>query len=184
MEGKKVLLILANGNEEVEAFTPVDILRRAGIEVTVAGLDSLTVTSAHNVTITADTILEECNANDYDGIILPGGMPGTLNLLESSKVITLLQEFYAANKLCAAICAAPRVLDKANILTNHSYTCFPGAEEHVKSGTHQNTEVVVDKNIITGKAVGAVFPFSLSLVEYLLGSKKRKAIAQTIHYYN
>ncbi len=178
---KKVLLILAQGHEEVEAVTQVDLLRRANIEVTVAGLGSTEITGAHNITIKADILLEEFSG-DIDGVILPGGMPGTTWLAESETVLNIVRNANEKGFLCAAICAAPLVLDKAGILEGKNYTCYPGVEEKIGSGTFTKDPVVQDINIITGSGVGTAISFALKMIEYLLSKGEAEAMALKIVY--
>lgn len=179
--GKRVLVILAPGNEESEAVIPIDIMKRANLEVTIAALNSsLVVQGAHNISITAEVLVDNCNSSDYDAIFLPGGMPGTINLLENSKVISLIKEFDNDKKLISAICAAPRVLGHAAILRDRKFTCFPGAESYINSGNYCSDSIVVDENIITGKAMGVAHIFALKIVETLTDIKISKKIAQNI----
>jgi 4-methyl-5(b-hydroxyethyl)-thiazole monophosphate biosynthesis len=179
--GKKGLIILAQGHEEVETITCIDLLRRAGITVTVAGLGSKTITGSHGITIIADCTFDE-SAAGFDSLILPGGMPGTTNLFESKKVLTVVKSSFERGLLCAAICAAPQVLDKAGILSGRKYTCFPGVERKISQGTFTDQPVVCDRNIITGKGVGTAIPFALAIVEYLLTPGDAATLADTIIY--
>ncbi len=178
---KKVLLILAQGHEEIEAITQIDLLRRAGIEVTVAGLGSTEITGAHNITVKADVLLEDFSG-DIDGVILPGGMPGTTWLAESETVLNIVRNANEKGFLCAAICAAPLVLDRAGILEGKNYTCYPGVEEKIGSGTFTKKPVVQDGTIITGRGVGTAIPFALKIIDYLLSKGEAEAMASKIVY--
>lgn len=178
---KKVLLILAQGHEEVEAITQIDLLRRAGIEVTVAGLGNTEITGAHDITVKADVLLDDFSG-DIDGVILPGGMPGTTWLAESETVLNIVRNANEKGFLCAAICAAPLVLDRAGILKGKNYTCYPGVEKKIGSGTFIKEPVVQDGTIITGKGVGTAIPFALKMIEYLLSKGETEAIASEIVY--
>lgn len=176
------LVILAEGYEEIEAITPIDLLKRAGINVTVAGLNSKEVTGAHGIKTIADTALEDIN-NDFDAIVLPGGMPGTKNLLNSEEVINLVKEISSSpNKLCAAICAAPQVLSKAGILKGKKFTCYPGIESNIPEGKHLSDNVVIDENIITSRGVGTAIDFSLAIVEFLIDTYAADLLANKIIY--
>lgn len=178
----KALLVLAEGHEEIEAITPIDLLRRAGIKVTVAGLNKKEITGAHGLTTICDTTLEEYN-DDFDAIILPGGMPGTTNLMNSAKVIELVKQTSKdASRLCAAICAAPRVLSKAGILKNKRFTCYPGVEDNIPEGKHSIDNVVIDENIITSRGVGTAIDFSLAIVEFLVDTYAADLLANKIIY--
>ena len=179
---KTALIILAEGFEEIEALTPIDILRRGNVEVTVAGLTSDSIQGAHKITIQCDTLLLQCNTELFDAIILPGGMPGTLNLLESPVTQEILLKHYNNNKFCCAICAAPRVLDKVKLLVNRTYTCYPGTEKSIKSGVHQDLPVFKDGLIITGQSVGSAQAFSLEILKALQGEKTTQDVAEKIYY--
>lgn len=176
----KVLVIVAPGFEEIEALTPIDILRRAEIEVTVAGLTHTSVEGSHRIVVETDTVLSSCSNTTYDAIILPGGMPGTLNLLESTEVIDTVQRHFRNNKLCCAICAAPRVLDKANILKEAQFTCYPSVEEKIKSGIFIDNAVVYSDNIITSRGVGTTLDFSLAIVKKLTTEETAQKVAQSV----
>jgi len=176
---KKVALILAVGFEEIEALTPVDVLRRANIEVTTISItDSKLVTGAHNITIVTDTTFKESDFNLFDAIILPGGMPGTNNLNAHQELKELLINFSKNNKLIGAICAAPLVLGELGLLKNKSAICYPGFEQHLIGANLINQSVVKDTNIVTANGVGAAMQFALYLVEELLDAKVAKSIAE------
>ncbi|MBF0385968.1 MAG: DJ-1/PfpI family protein [Candidatus Omnitrophica bacterium] len=175
----KAIIILADGFEDIEAVTPIDLLRRANVEVTVAGLDSVSVTGARGkIRITADTILDKAGV-DYDAVILPGGMPGAANLAKSEKIRSLIIEMNKKGKIIAAICAAPAlVLSPLGILNNKNATCFPGMENEFNPTTKfLKEQVVVDGKIITSRGAGTAFLFGLALVEALAGKKMRDEIA-------
>ena len=176
---KKVALILAVGFEEIEALTPVDVLRRANIEVTTISItDSKLVTGAHNITIVTDTTFKESDFNLFDAIILPGGMPGTNNLNAHQELKELLINFSKNNKLIGAICAAPLVLGELGLLKNKSAICYSGFEQHLIGANLINQSVVKDTNIVTANGVGAAMQFALYLVEELLDAKVAKSIAE------
>ena len=175
---KKIVLILAPGFEEIEAITPIDVLRRADIDVTVAGLNSLEVKGSHAVTVLADQQLSSIKHADYDGIILPGGLPGSHRLRDSQLVIDLVRAINEKKGLIAAICAAPIVLEKAGIIAGKEFTCYPGQEEFIPSGTHLRDRVVVDGNIVTGKGAGVALEFTLKIVDYLGYQEKATALSK------
>lgn len=181
---KKALVILADGFEEVEAVTPIDLLRRAGIIVTVAGLQSLEIRGAHDIILKTDHILGEYKIEDYDILILPGGMPGTTNLMNSDVVLNLVRNFYNSGKLCAAICAAPQVFYKAGILEGKKYTCFPGIEKQIERANFISEAVVCDGTIITSRGVGTAIPFALTLIQHLSGKEDAHTISEKILYAN
>ena len=177
--GKRVLIILADGFEEIEAITPIDVLRRAGVEVAVAGLSGKMVTGAHGIHFQADLALD-----DYkdlpDAIILPGGLPGAQNLGESKKVTELVKKMNSQNKVVGAICAAPAlVLAQTGILDGKRATCYPGFEKKFPSSiTFSSDRVVVDGNIITSRGPGSAFEFALELVEQLVGKGKAETLKE------
>lgn len=174
-----VITILANGFEEIEAVSFIDLLRRADITVSVLGLDSLEVQGAHGLTIKAESILSPETAL-HDGIILPGGQPGTTNLSNSEKVLSLVKKAYSQKLLCAAICAAPLVFSKAGILKGAKVSCYPGVEANLQEAAVTDLAVSVWENVITSRGVGTAIEFSLAIIEYLQGKKKAENIGQTI----
>lgn len=168
----KILIPLADGLEEIEAITNIDVLRRAGIEVITAGLNDLEVTGAHDIVIKADRLIDEVRAEEFDGIILPGGMPGSTNLRNNDKVIKLVQKLNTDGKLVAAICAAPIALEKAGVIRNRKATSYPGFDREMVSCDYLEERVVVDGNLITGRGPGVALEFAITVVQYLLGEEK------------
>lgn len=164
------MLPLAEGFEEIEALTVVDVLRRAGINVDTVGVMGSMVTGSHGVRVMADKKLLEINADDYDGIVLPGGNPGYLNLGRSSKIIEILKKFDAEGKLIAAICAAPSILAKAGVLEAKKATIYPGMEKELPYP--RGERVVIDGKIITSQAPGTAMEFALAIVEFLAGKDR------------
>lgn len=170
---KKILIHFANGFEEVEAITPVDVLRRAGCEViTVSVTGKKEVTSARGVTILADKLFEESDYSRADVILLPGGQPGSDNLNRHEGLKKQIKAFHEQGKIISAICAAPLVLGSAGILKGKKATCYPGVESQLTGATCTGNAVEVDGNIITGKGPGVALKFSLTLVEKLVGKAK------------
>ncbi|MCJ8329557.1 MAG: DJ-1/PfpI family protein [Lentisphaeria bacterium] len=163
---KTAAVIFANGFEDIEAIAIVDVLRRAGIEVTTLGLGATEITSAHAITIKADLVLSD-SAAEFDIVVLPGGMPGADNLRKSDLVLDLLKKTYSSGKHVAAICAAPMALEAAGLLNGVEVTCYPGFEEDASSATHTGVRVQVDGRIITGKGPGAAIEFALAIVREL-----------------
>lgn len=176
---KKAVIFLADGFEDMEAVGVIDVLRRGGINVTIAGVTGQTVTSSHNMKVIADEVIDNINANDYDAVICPGGMPGSTNLRDSSKVINLVQECYKKGGYVCAICAAPMVLEKAGILSGKNFTMYPGmADNFAPSGKYHSDKLVVkDGNIITGAGPAAVFSFGLNILSVLRDNETADAIA-------
>lgn len=174
----RILVVLAEGFEETEAIATIDLLRRAEIEVIVEGLVGSRVKSAHQVVVETESTF---SANEQvDGIVLPGGMPGTTNLLSSEPLLKFIAELHNAGKLCAAICAAPWVLAKAGILTGKKATCYPGIESQLPGAELRTDSVVVDGTIITSRGVGTVLDFGLAIIEYLKGAAEAQRIATTL----
>lgn len=176
----KVAIILAPGFEEIEAITCVDILRRADIDAQMVGLESTEVTGTHGIQITADTVLGDINANDYQMIVLPGGLPGAKHLAQSEKLAKVLNEFDRNNAKIAAICAAPWALKTAGVLGDH-YTCYPGFDAQVnQAGYTDSVNVVVDQNIITSRGPATAMEFALNLVKELLGNEKFESLKKDL----
>jgi|WetSurMetagenome_2_1015567.scaffolds.fasta_scaffold369967_1 protein deglycase len=170
---KKILIYLADGFEEIEAITPVDVLRRAGCEVkTVSVSQKKEVTSRRGVIVLADQLFSGADHEHADMIILPGGQPGSDNLNNHAGLKKLIVQFHQQGKMIGAICAAPLVLGSAGILKGRKVTCFPGTEPKLTGATCNGNEVEVDENIITGKGPGVALKFSLKIVELLLGNPK------------
>ncbi len=170
---KKVLIHFANGFEEVEAITPVDVLRRAGCEVvTVSVTGKKEVTSTRGLTVLADKLYAEADYEMADVILLPGGQPGSDNLNQHEGLRKQIKAFHGQGKIIAAICAAPLVLGGAGVLKGKRVTCYPGVESLLTGATCTGNEVEVDDNLITGKGPGVALKFSLTLVEKLVGKGK------------
>ncbi len=173
-----IYLFLAEGFEEIEALTPVDVLRRAGLEVkTVAVGNSKTVKGAHGIEVVADILETEIENVTPEAIILPGGMPGTINLEESPVVIETLLRAMSSGSLVCAICAAPSILGISGYLKHRKATCYPGFEEYLDDATFVDERVVRDDNIITAKGMGCAAEFALCIVEALCGKDKADEVA-------
>ncbi|HEL1613943.1 TPA: DJ-1/PfpI family protein [Streptococcus suis] len=164
----KVAVMLANGFEEIEALAPVDIFRRADFQCDMIGLTSIRVEGSHAIRVEADSLFDG-DLSQYDLIVLPGGMPGSLNLRDDDRLIAELQKAVANGKRVAAICAAPIVLDRAGLLDGRRYTCFPGKEADIDLGSHVEENVVVDGPIITSRGAGTSLEFAYTLVDLLGG---------------
>lgn len=174
----KVLVPLAQGCEEIEAITVVDLLRRAGVEVVTAGLDEQTVTASRGVRLVPDTTLDEVQNDTFELIVLPGGLPGADHLNEDSRIQNLIQQQVQANRKVAAICAAPKVLANAGLLENRRVTAYPGTLEGLELAHTELTgeRVTIDGNITTSRGPGTAMDFALDLIEQLQGRSKRDEV--------
>jgi protein deglycase len=174
----RVLVPLAEGFEEIEAITVVDLLRRAGIEVHTAALAGRQVTGSHGITVTSDRLLEHARASDYDMIVLPGGLPGAEHLKADARVISLLREFAAAGRYTAAICAAPGVLAHAGLLADRAATSFPGflTPDSAAGLRLRDDPVVIDGKVATSRGPGTAMEFGLALIELLEGAEARRQV--------
>lgn len=182
---KKVILYFANGTEECEALLVVDLLRRAGADVTVAAVcegGGKTITSSHDITLLADAHATEADYHDADMIVLPGGMPGTTHLAASKTVCDAVQHCNAQGKWVAAICAAPSILGTLGLLDGRNATAHAAFQDKLGGANVQDAEVVQDGNIITSYGLGGAIPFALCLVEALFDKAAAEKIQAAIAY--
>jgi 4-methyl-5(b-hydroxyethyl)-thiazole monophosphate biosynthesis len=182
VEMMRVLVPLAEGFEEIEAISVIDILRRADVDVVTAGLKDGLAEGSHKVKVLPDTTLEKVDWHDFDGLVLPGGAPGFVNLGNDQRVLDMAREMNRAGKCVAAICAAPSVLIKAGVLQGRKATVSPSGKAQVQAcADFREDRVVVDKNLITSRAPGTALEFALKLVEELAGREKMEQVkAQTM----
>ena len=174
-----IYVFLANGFEEIEAMAPVDCLRRAGKKVVTVGIGGKVISGSHNIPVTADITEEEVVFDkNIEMIVLPGGMPGTLNLGQSETVQKALQFCAEQDKWIAAICAAPSVLGRAGLLKGKKATVYPGFEREMGGAKLSHDTVCTDGKIVTAKGAGVALDFGLKLVECLLGKEVRKSLAE------
>lgn len=174
---KKILLILADGFEEVEALGSADFLKRCGFDVVLAGLKGANVTGAHGIRVIADALLSEVKVHDFAALILPGGMPGSVNLYNSDLVLETVKGFYQSGRIVAAICAAPMVLGRAGLLCNRKFTIYPGVEDGLNGAVPTNNAVESDGRIITGRGPGLTFKFAERVATELgAGAEAREAL--------
>lgn len=163
-------VFLANGFEEIEALATVDILRRAGVEVVTVGVGSKQPIGAHGIAVSADIAENDLDIASVEGVVLPGGMPGTLNL-EASTTVQKAIAFALENRLLtAAICAAPSILGHGGYLRGKKATCYPGFEQDLQDAVVVKDGVVVDDNLITASGAGVAVDFALALVRYLVSA--------------
>lgn len=172
----KVLVPLADGCEELEAVTIVDLLRRAGVEVVTAGLKPGIVKASRGVQLVPDVTLDVALQDDYDMVVLPGGMPGAANLKDDARIIALLQKTAAAGRYTAAICAAPMVLAEAGVLEGRQATSYPGFLDGLPGVTASAAAVVQDGKVLTSRGPGTAMDFALALVEALTGAENRRRV--------
>jgi 4-methyl-5(b-hydroxyethyl)-thiazole monophosphate biosynthesis len=164
----RVLVPLAPGFEEIEAITIIDVLRRAGVTVDVAGTEPGPITGSHGITVTPDRVIAGASAVDYDCVALPGGMPGTLRLREHPDVQRLLRELAARGAYTTAICAAPIVLAAAGVAEGRAVTSHPSVAAQLSGTRYAEDAVVVDGPVITSRGAGTAMEFALRLVETLV----------------
>lgn len=176
----RILIPLASGFEEIEAVTNIDVLRRAGLDVITAGIGSKTIKGDHGIKIEADTEISEVSSDDISAVVLPGGMPGAANLRDSSELLKLIRAVNEKDGLCAAVCAAPIVLEAAGILEGKNATSYPGFGDQMDSANYREERVVIDGNIITGRGPGVAMEFALNIVEYLLNGKERAELEKAM----
>ncbi len=172
-------VFLANGFEEIEAISTIDILRRAGIETTTVSIEpQLAVTGAHNIVIVADQLFAEGAYNDAECLLLPGGMPGTSNLNKHEKLKELISQHVNKGKLMGAICAAPLILGELNLLKGKLATCYPSFETYLHGATLSDDKVADAGEIVTGKGPGFSMDFALTIVKKLKGACAADEVAK------
>lgn len=178
----RVLVPLAEGCEELEAVTIIDLLRRAGIEVVSAGLTAGPVKASRGVVLVPDTTLDEALEHDYDMVVLPGGLPGANHLDEDPRIGELLKKMASKDKFVAAVCAAPKVLANAGLLAGRLATSFPGVVDtmDVPDMTYSEDSVVQDGKVITSRGPGTAMDFALILIENLMGRDVREEVEEKL----
>ena len=180
---KKVALFIENGSEELEVIAPLDIMRRANLEVDLISANNEDfITSSHNVKIIADKKINEVNnILDYDAIVIPGGMPGSTLLRDNKKIIEFYQTMYNSGKLVAAICAAPIVLSAAGITDDKEVTSYPGFDKEINYKNYNSDKaVVIDKNVITAQGPAVAILFGYEIVNYLLQDNTAEDVKQAM----
>lgn len=180
---KKVYVFLADGFEEIEGLTVVDVLRRAGADAeTVSVMGRKEISGSHGIHVMADSLFEESDFSDAQLLVLPGGMPGTTNLKDHTGLTELLERFDREEKYIAAICAAPSILGSLGMLKGRKACAYPSFEDKLDCEEVVCAPVVTDGHITTGRGMGAAIPFALRLTELLFGEKKADEIAESIVY--
>ncbi|UGQ16284.1 DJ-1 family glyoxalase III [Borrelia sp. RT5S] len=176
----RVAVVLADGFEEIEAIVPVDILRRGDVNVKLISLsDDRVVPGSRGVVFCADEKVSDCSADDFDLIVLPGGMPGASNLFKSRDLDKILRDMKLGGKFIAAICASPAVvLSAKGLLGTSKFTCYPGFENGITDGEFVDENVVLSNNFITSKGVGTAFQFAFALLELVKGVRVAEDVRQ------
>lgn len=179
---KKAVILLADGFEEIEAVTCIDILRRAGIEVTIASISDTQVKGSRRLIVPAEKNIDEITAENFDACILPGGMPGAANLAACEKTKNLIKGMASQKKLIAAICASPTVvLAPLGILDNKTATCYPGMQADFSPTTiYKEENVIADSNIITSRGPATALTFALKIAEYLAGKEISEKVKEAV----
>ena len=175
-----ILVLLADGFEEIEALTPVDRLRRAGLDVKTCGVGGRTVFGSHKIPVICDTLPDEVDLNSISLVIFPGGMPGALNLDASPFTDKIIAAVTKGGGRIAAICAAPLVLGRRGLLNGKRATCYPGFEDELKGAFITDAGVVTDGNITTARGAGVALEFSKELISLILGEDVKNSIAKSI----
>ena len=175
-----VYILLAAGFEEIEALTPCDLLRRAGVEVALVGVKDNVVVGSHRIAVQADLTLNEVCLDKMDMLVLPGGLRGVQGLLESEEALKLTKSAWEAGKYVCAICAGPTILAKLGIIGSQRATCYPGKEPEMGCAQLEPVPVVESGRLITGRAAGCSVPFALALIKALKGSQEAERIASQI----
>ena len=179
----RVIALIAEGFEETEAIAVIDLLRRAEICVSLVSItNEKIIKSARGISIICDEVFDDINPDKYNLIFLPGGMPGTKNLMESKAVIDLLEDFNKKEKLIAAICAAPMILGKLGILNKKNAVCFPGFEKDLEGANVLFDDVIMDGNIVTSRGMGTAIDLGLFLVSKVKGEEVSENLKRTIVY--
>ncbi|MCR5196685.1 MAG: DJ-1/PfpI family protein [Pseudobutyrivibrio sp.] len=177
----KVLIFFAEGHEEIEALTVVDLLRRASIDIDMVSITgNKRVPGSHGIMTVCDKLIETVNFDNADMLVLPGGMPGTLNLELCEPLMDQVNGFNVSGKGLAAICAAPTVFGKAGFLQGKKATCYPGMEKDLLGAQVSTDEVCHDKNIITSRGLGTAIPFALEIIRTLKGETEAERITKSI----
>lgn len=176
-------MFLAEGFEETEAIGCLDIIKRAGIDIKTVAVSEAEnkVTGSHGISVIADINKSEAVFSDVDGVILPGGMPGTLNLKADETVQKFISYCYENKKMLAAICAAPMIYGEAGFLNGKKATCYPGFEKYLEGAEYTDESVLVCDNFITGKGAGVSMLFGAEIVEYFIKGKGRELLSEVQH---
>lgn len=176
-----IYMFLAEGFEETEAIGCLDVLKRAELDVKTVGVGGKEITGSHGVTLVADIEADDVDTENMEGVILPGGMPGTLNLQADSRVISAVEYCAENGKLVAAICAAPMIPGELGLLEGRLAVCYPGFEEHLKGAIIENAYVAIDDNFITAKGAGASMLFGARIADMFKAGAGQEILEQMQH---
>lgn len=180
-----IYFFLANGFEEIEALAPADVLRRSGLDVSLVGVGSKTVTGSHGISVVCNITDGEISLDsNVQGIFLPGGMPGTLNLEKSETVNKAIDYCVQNGLLIAAICAAPSILGHKGLLNGKKAVCFPGFEDELIGAKLRNEFICEDKNIMTAKGMGSAVEFGVRIAAYFNGIEKARSVRNSLQIYH
>lgn len=163
----KIMVMIADGFEEIEALTVVDVLRRAGIECNMVGLDDINISGAHGIEVKCDYLFDDVVLAEYDGVVLPGGMPGAVNLRNNIRLIETIKDYHSSGRLVAAICAAPIVLEKAGVIGGKKVTSYPSFADELHNSIYVEDIVSNDSNIITSRGPATAMSFSFEILKAL-----------------
>ena len=177
-----VYILLGNGFEEIEALTPCDLLRRAGLEAALVGVNGREITGSHRIVVKADLLLRDISLDEIEMLVLPGGLRGVQSLLASEEALELIRQAWSADKSVCAICAAPTVLAKLGLLDGVPATCYPGKEPEMGKALTKGLPLVQYENKITARAAGSSVDFALALITELKGPEEAARIAKQIVY--
>lgn len=178
----KIAVFFAEGYEEIEALTVVDLCRRAGVEVTMVGVADAVVAGSHGIGVRMDAALADVDFDSFDMLVLPGGMPGTKNLEKCERLMAELDRFYESGRWIAAICAAPSIFGHRGYLKGRCVTSYPSFESHLEGAEVTGKPAVADGNVITGQGMGAAIAFGLLIVEKLVSPEAADELAKGIVY--
>ena len=179
-----VCILLAPGFEESEAIVPADLLRRAGIEVQLAAVQGMEVTSSHGICVRADVALSDVQPDCLEALFLPGGLQGVENIRNSPEAVSLIRQAHEKGIYLTAICAAPTIRGGLGFLDGRRAVCYPGMEAGLeKADVQTGTPVVADGRLLTGEAAGSAFPFALKMIELLRGPEAAQAVRTAVHYH-
>lgn len=174
-------MFLADGFEETEAIGALDVIRRAEIEIKTVGVTGATITGSHGVEIKADILPDEIDYGIMDGVILPGGMPGTTNLSENERVVAAVKSCFETGRLIAAICAAPMIFGQLGMLRGKKATCYPGFEKYLEGAEVVDASCTADGNVICGRGAGAAMLFGAEIVDFFKKGEGRRILDQMQH---